>query len=159
MSGQPIDDSRLALALVGSWQLVEWRISYPATGRVTEPFGHDACGLIVYAEDGYMSVVLRRAERGAGHTRGATLSEPDQARGFASYMHYAGPWRIERGEVVHSVQHALHPDLVGTEQRRRVTLRGDGLELTGDERYDAAGALRVHRVLWRRARLESTPGA
>jgi hypothetical protein len=152
MTGEPIDDSRLAHGLVGSWQLVEWQISYPATGRVTEPFGRDACGLIVYAEDGYMSVVLRRAERFAGRTRGATLSESEQAQGFTSYVHYAGPWRIERGEVVNSVEHALHPDLVGTEQRRRVTLRGDELVLTGDERYDAAGAMRVHRVLWRRAR-------
>ena len=116
----------------------------PRTGRVTEPFGHDARGLLVYADDGYMSVVLRRAERIAGRARGATLGVLEQAQGFTSYVSYAGPWRVEGGEVVNSVEHALHPDLVGTEQRRRVTLSGDEMVLTGDERSAAAGALRAH---------------
>ena len=50
------------------------------------------------------------------------------------------------------IEHALHPDLVGTPQRRRVELHGDELELRGDERIDATGAVRAHRVSWRRAR-------
>ena len=152
-----VDDAQLARAMVGSWELVLWRISYPATGRVSEPFGHDARGLIVYAPDGYMSVLMRRAERLPGRAWGAALSEREQAQGFTSYLHYAARWRIEQGEVVHDVEHALHPDLVGTQQRRRVTLRGDELTLTGDERFDAAGSVRAHSVLWRRT-LESPRG-
>ena len=100
-----------------------------------------------------MSVVLRRRERLADRRAGAPgLSEHDQAFCFGSYMHYAGRWHVEGNEVVHVIEHALHPDLVGTRQRRRVQLRGDELELTGDERIDAAGSLRAHRVSWRRAR-------
>ena len=87
----------LGAVLVGSWHLVRWEIAYPASGRVSTPFGDDAAGLIVYAADGHMSVVLRRRER---------LAE----------------------------RHAGAP------------------ELSGDERIDAAGSLRAHRVSWRRAR-------
>ena len=143
----------LGAALVGSWRLVRWEIAYPATGRVSTPFGDDAAGLIVYAADGHMSVVLRRRERLADRRAGAPeLSEHDKAFCFSSYMHYAGRWHVEGNEVVHVIEHALHPDLVGTRQRRRVELRGDELELSGDERIDAAGSLRAHRVSWRRAR-------
>jgi hypothetical protein len=151
------DDERLARTLVGSWELVHWQISYPATGRVAEPFGQDARGLIVYAPDGYMSVLMHRAARLPGRAWGAALSECEQAQGFTSYIHYAGRWRIEQGEVVHDVQHALHPDLVGTQQRRRVALRGDQLTLSGEERFDAAGSIRAHSVLWRRT-VESQRG-
>jgi hypothetical protein len=147
MSEEPQQGPGLARALVGSWQLVAWEISYPATGRVTEPFAPDAAGLLLYADDGYMSVVMRKAARASG----APASEVDQAQGFKSYVHYAGTWRVEDREVVHDLQHALHPALQDTVQRRRVTLRGAELELTGEERQGATGAVRVHRVLWRRA--------
>jgi hypothetical protein len=138
-------------ALVGSWRLERWEITYPATGRTTTPFGHDAEGLIVYAPDGYMSVVLRGRARLGERKRDAALSEHERAACFSSYMHYAGRWRIDGTDVVHEIEHALHPDLVGTQQRRHAELRGDVLLLTGDERFDATGSVRAHRVTWRRA--------
>jgi hypothetical protein len=147
------DDLELRQALIGSWRLERWEIAYPATGRTSAPFGDDAEGLIVYAQDGCMSVVLRRRARLAGRSaRDAALSDQEKAACFSSYMHYAGGWRIDGSEVVHEIEHALHPDLGGTRQRRHVELDGDRLILTGDERYDAAGNVRSHRVTWRRAR-------
>jgi hypothetical protein len=142
----------LRQALVGSWRLERWEIAYPATGRTSTPFGDDAEGLIVYAQDGFMSVVLRRRVRLVERARDAALSDQEKAACFSSYMHYAGGWRIDGSEVVHEIGHALHPDLLGTQQRRHVTLDRDVLILTGDERYDAAGNVRSHRVTWRRAR-------
>jgi hypothetical protein len=152
-AGGSLGTRDLEAALVGSWRLVRWEIAYPASGRVSTPFGIDATGLIVYAPDGFMSVVLRRRERLADRRAGAPdLSEHDQAFCFSTYMHYAGRWHVEGEEVVHAIEHALHPDLVGTRQRRRVELHGDELELRGDERFDTTGAVRAHRVSWRRAR-------
>ena len=147
------DGSELSLALVGSWRLERWEITYPATGRTSTPFGDDAEGLIVYAPDGCMSVVLRKRARLPGRSaRDTALSELEKAACFSSYMHYAGRWRIDGRDVVHEIEHALHPDLAGTQQRRHVELDGDMLLLMGDERYDAAGSVRTHRVSWRRSR-------
>ena len=143
----------LRQALVGGWRLERWEITYPATGRTSAPFGDDAEGLIVYAPDGCMSVVLRRRARLAERSaRDVALTDQEKAACFSSYMHYAGGWRIDGSDVVHEIEHALHPDLVGTQQRRCAKLEGDVLILTGDERYDAAGNVRSHRVTWRRAR-------
>ena len=98
----PHDTRDLGAALVGSWHLVRWEIAYPASGRVSTPFGDDAAGLIVYAPDGHMSVVLRRRERLADRRAGAPeLSEHDKAFCFSSYMHYAGRWHVEGNDVVH----------------------------------------------------------
>jgi hypothetical protein len=154
MSTEPSsgDAADLRNALVGGWRLERWEIDYPASGRTSTPFGADAEGLIVYAPDGWMSVVMRRRERLAAPRRDSVLGEHEKAECFSSYVHYAGRWRIDGGEVVHEVEHALHPDLVGTEQRRRVEVNDDILVLAGEERLDALGSVRVHRVRWLRAR-------
>ena len=52
-------------ALVGAWQLVSWTIEYPASGRVTQPFGPEPEGLLVYSADGHMSAAIQRPGRRA----------------------------------------------------------------------------------------------
>ena len=139
--------------LVGSWELQRWRIEYPATGRMSEPFGTDALGLLISADDGRMSVLMERRRRptpAAGVS--PTATDAECAAAFRSYVHYAGRWHVDGGDVVHQVEFALHPSLSGTVQRRRVLLDGDALELTGDEVLTGSGDVRRHCVDWRRAR-------
>ena len=56
-------DGELVRALIGAWQLVRWTIEYPPSGRVTQPFGADPEGLLVYTADGHMSAVMQRRNR------------------------------------------------------------------------------------------------
>src|SRR5690606_19166642 len=60
---RPNDDARIATALVGAWRLVSWTIEYPASGRVTQPFGAVPEGLLMYSADGHMSAALQRPGR------------------------------------------------------------------------------------------------
>lgn len=137
--------------LVGAWKLVSWRIDY-SDGRPTSyPFGEDAEGLIMYTPNGYMNALLHRGARGPVSTQYVREApEGEKAALFDSFMQYAGPFRIEGQDVIHQVEHALNPDLVGTEQLRHVALDGDTLNLSGEEKIEAAGLSRFHRVEWRR---------
>lgn len=138
--------------LVGAWKLVSWRIDYSDGRPPSYPFGEDADGMIVYAPNGYMSAVLHPRQRGPVSTQ-YVRQAPDAEKGalFDTFMYYGGPFRVQGGDVVHVVEHALNPDLAGTEQLRHVAFEGDRLHLSGEEKIEATGLSRFHHVDWRRA--------
>lgn len=136
---------------IGAWSLVDWRIEY-SDGRVTRPFGEGAQGYIVYSADGTMTASIARGQRERFNLANARTASPEQkAAAFDSYFHYAGPWRIEGTDVVHSVTMSLNPDFPGTEQRRQFVFDGKaGLTLSSNEAV-GQGGFRHHILQWRRA--------
>ena len=130
--------------LTGTWHLIRWEIE--AGGRVSEPFGPGATGMLCYTADGHMQAVIAaggRAPLSAPVPRQAPTGE--RAAAFDTYFHYAGSYEILDGpRVVHRVSHALNPAFVGTEQVREIDLRGGVLTLSATE------GPRHHRITWRR---------
>jgi len=146
------DDAGIQAALVGAWRLVSWTIEYPATGRVTQPFGAAPEGLLVYSVGGHMSAAMQRPGRARlSRADPHAVSDAEKATAFAGYLHYAGTWSVADGCVIHVVELALNPNLIGTRQVRRVTLAGDALELGAEEPLETPGQSRRHRIAWRRA--------
>lgn len=135
---------------IGAWSLIDWRIEY-ADGRITRPFGEGPCGFILYAAEGVMTASIARAARppfGLANARNATPAQ--KAEAFDSYFHYAGPWRIDGEDVVHSVSLSLNPDMVGTDQRRLARFHANGdLTLSAFE-VIKDGSERHHILQWRR---------
>lgn len=134
--------------LVGAWRLVDFHIHFDDGRPSVEPFGPGAQGLLVYSADGWMSAILSRADRPgldvprleAAHR----ATDTSKARAFDGYLSYGGRWRIEGDTVVHTVQWALVPDIVGREQRRRFRF-ADGLVLA------YRGGARTYQLRWREA--------
>ena len=149
---QPDDDVRIAAALVGAWRLVSWTIEYPASGRVTQPFGAVPDGLLMYSSDGYMSATLQRPGRARlSRADPNAVSDAEKAVAFAGYLQYAGTWSVADGHVVHEVELAMNPNLIRTRLVRHVALDGDRLELGAEEPLESPGQSRRHRIVWRRA--------
>lgn len=147
------DDDRIAAALVGAWRLVSWTIEYPASGRVTQPFGAVPEGLLVYSADGHMSAAMQRPGRARlSRADPHAVSDAEKAAAFAGYLHYAGTWSVADGHVIHAVEVAMNPNLTGTRQVRQVALEGDRLELGAEEPLESPGQVRRHRIVWHRAR-------
>lgn len=156
----PKDDDRVAAALVGAWRLVSWTIEYPASGRVTQPFGAVPEGLLVYSADGHMSAAMQRPGRARlSRADPNAVSDAEKAAAFAGYLQYSGTWSVADGNVVHAVELAMNPNLVGTRQVRHVSLEGDRLELRAEEPLESPGQSRRHRILWRRASQSSKGSA
>ena len=148
----PNDDDRIAAALVGAWRLVSWTIEYPASGRVTQPFGAAPEGLLMYSADGHMSATMQRPGRARlSRADPNAVSDAEKAAAFAGYLQYSGTWSVADGNVVHAVELAMNPNLIGTRQVRHVSLEGDRLELRAEEPLESPGQSRRHRILWRRA--------
>jgi hypothetical protein len=158
MTGQ--DDERIAEALVGAWRLVSWTIEYPASSRVTQPFGAAPEGLLVYSADGHMSATIQRPGRARlSRADPNAVSDAEKAAAFSGYLQYSGTWSVADGHVVHAVELAMNPNLIGTRQVRHVSLDGDRLELRAEEPLESPGQSRRHRILWRRPRQSTAASA
>lgn len=151
MNAATPDDGALAAALVGAWRLVSWTIEYPATGRITQPFGPVPEGLLLYSADGHMSAAMQRPGRARlSRTDPHAVGDEEKAAAFAGYVQYAGTWSVVDGCVTHAVELAMNPNLLGTRLVRRIALDGDALELGAEESLEAPGRSRRHRIVWHR---------
>ncbi len=146
--------ARLSDRLLGAWHLVDCELIFSDGRPAVQPYGPDGRGLIIYSPEGWMSATLSRADRAplsVGSLEWAHRAHAAaRAAAFDGYLAYAGRWRVEGDEVVHSVELSLVPDAVGAEQRRRVTFDGEELELS----YSLtarSGVVRRYRLRWRRA--------
>jgi hypothetical protein len=106
---------------------------------------------IMYSPDGYMAVVSSPAQRrpvseptGRMDLNGATPEE--RAEAAKGMVCYAGHYELKGDIVLHHVEMALNPNLVGQTVTRRVALKGGDLTLSSVP--DSAGHYR--RIRWRR---------
>ncbi len=136
--------------LLGSWELIEWRIEYSEGRAPSWPFGKDATGLLMYAPDGWMSATMSKRERAA--LADGTAMKPDEAsraRSFGEYLAYAGTWTLAGSTVSHDVRMSMNPVLIGLPHARAASLADGVLTLIANE-PGPGGATRVHHILWRR---------
>lgn len=105
--------------LVGSWSLQSFTVT-PSTGE-SRAWGKNARGLLIYTEDGHMSVSINRDLI-------ATGNEAKDA--FDSVLFYAGTYQVEGNKIVHQVINATSLTRIGKEMLRFAELNGDELKLT-----------------------------
>jgi hypothetical protein len=114
--------------VVGVWNLVSVTAEdvqshkiYPVAG--THPVGH-----IIYAPNGYMSVLFTSSGRTPIDRESSHRTE-EAAQLFWTLTAYAGTYTVEDKTITHHVDVAGDPSLVGTDQIRHVRLVGDTLVL------------------------------
>ncbi|MFT5433953.1 MAG: hypothetical protein ACI9OJ_004665 [Myxococcota bacterium] len=142
----------LAERIVGSWKLVNAEVTFSDGRPAAQPFGPDATGRIIYSPNGRMSAVLMAGPRagfsGSLETSGRASTE-EKAGAFDTYLSYSGRFHIEDDTVVHTVDMALVPAVIGHELRRRATLSADRLKLSY-ERMPPSGVTRHFVLDWQR---------
>lgn len=143
--------SELSVAdLLGTWELVEWRIEYSEGRPASWPFGKDARGILMYAPDGWMSATMTKRERAA--LLDGTAMKPDEAsraRSFGEYLAYSGTWRLQGSTVQHDVIFSMNPVLIGLPHERQARIEDGELKLVALE-PGPGGATRTHYINWRR---------
>lgn len=135
---------------VGTWKLVSFEFR-DDDGQVIYLYGKDPIGYIMYAEDGYMSVVIMTANRPKFATgnilRGTTEEKADAA---STYLSYCGKYEILDGKVIHHVEASLFPNWVGVDQERFFEFQGDRLLLSTPPIMYNNGQRLTAYVLWER---------
>ena len=131
--------------LIGTWRLERWEVER-ADGSVGRPLGARPQGIAIYGEDGWMSTTMTAGDRPTlSGPNARNAPEPERAAAFSSLLAYSCRWRVEGDAVLHLVEVAHNPAMVGTTQSRRASVEGDAMVFTtGDH---ASGGL--HR-LWKR---------
>lgn len=125
-----------AADLVGAWRLVSFHDLDDEGNRHEGPLGDKPGGLLCYSADGHVSVTMMRT---------GPAAEP-------SYMSYAGTWRREGAQVIHTITVAPDPSWLGTDQVRDMELDGDRLTLCGAA---LVGTPRRRTLEWHRFRGEA----
>lgn len=139
-------------ALVGTWDLLAFTVALP-NGTALHPMGEDARGRLMYGADGRMAAMLSEATRTPLSTPRleayGKAPDAEKVAAFDSHLSYAGRFTVEGEVVVHHVEFASVPNIVGLEQRRDALLEGDTLTL----RYAVTSRRGTrHNILrWRRA--------
>jgi hypothetical protein len=138
-------------ALLGSWRLVS-NEEHRADGSVTAVWGRSPAGSLMYQANGRMAVQLmdpRRRSFASEDRAAGTAEEVKEA--FAGYLAYFGSFRVDEaaGVVVHHVEGATFPNLIGTEQRRLFVLSGNRLTLTTPPLF-RNGRTSTYVLVWER---------
>jgi hypothetical protein len=142
----------LAERIVGSWKLLSAEVTFSDGRPAAQPFGPNATGRIIYSPSGTMSAVLMagpRAGFSASLETSGRASTQEKAGAFDTYLSYSGRFHVEDDTVVHTVDMALVPAVIGDDLRRRATLNSDRLRLEY-ERTPPSGVTRHFALDWQR---------
>jgi hypothetical protein len=131
---------------IGTWTLDAYTRKH-RDGRVSYPLGEKAAGRLTYTRSGLVSAQLMNVERprmASDNPNEAAIEEIQSA--FQGYTAYFGWFEIdeEKKEVIHHVEGALYPNMIGTDLKRNykfeddhgklhltlLTFKGDTLTLT-----------------------------
>lgn len=116
--------------LIGVWRLITVE-DHEADGTVVHPYGERALGYLIYHPEGYMSATVMSAERPrlSNASRPFALS-PDDAATVLRTMGsaYCGTYELrDDSTVIHHVEAALIPNMIGQDEVRPFELKGDRL--------------------------------
>ncbi|HEX5370582.1 MAG TPA: lipocalin-like domain-containing protein [Dehalococcoidia bacterium] len=116
--------------LIGAWHLVTVE-DHQADGTILYPYGEKALGYLIYHPDGYMSATVMSAERPrlASALRPFALS-PEEATTVLKTMGsaYSGTYEFrDESTVIHHVEAALIPNMIGQDEVRPFELKGNRL--------------------------------
>ena len=135
---------------IGTWRLVSWHLEDGA-GKRHQPMGPNPIGLLTYTADGFMFATLMAPDRARFAGEDPLGGSPAECQKALSTCHsYCGRYRLEADSVVHTVELAAFPNMVGTEQRRFFRFEGDLLKLTTPP-MTRKGASGVATLVWKRA--------
>ena len=114
----------LADRLVGTWELVSYKVEDQESGTFIDAMGVTPRGRVIFTRDGWVAFNLEGSDRKPAST------DAERAALLKSLVAYIGRYRVEGDQWVTSVQTAWAPDWVGTEQRRTIRLDGDYADVT-----------------------------
>ena len=114
----------LADRIVGTWELVSYKVEDKETGKLVDAMGDTPRGRVIFTKDGWVAFNLE------GSDRKTAATDAERAALLKTLVAYIGRYRIEGDQWVTDVQTAWIPEWVGTEQRRDVRIDGDYADVT-----------------------------
>ncbi len=108
------------LSVVGRWKLISINAENPE-GDVRYPYGEDPFGMLMYDDDGYMSVLIMRRNRSKFASDDMLGGTPEEIKvAFEKFDAYCGTYEVdeEKSTVTHHIEGARFPNFERMEQVR-----------------------------------------
>ncbi|MFV0334226.1 MAG: lipocalin-like domain-containing protein [Tropicimonas sp.] len=135
---------------VGVWRLVSAVGVDEESGETFDRFGARPDGYLIFTESGYMSVVIN-AEGREPLTGNPETATEEQAGLFSTMTAHAGAYEIVDGRLIHPVDVAHDPAMVGKDLIREVSFISDDEIESIVPSFTTPSGRRVHLVLrWQR---------
>jgi hypothetical protein len=113
---------------IGTWKLVSFEIK--SDDEVTYPWGKDPFGLLMYNDEGYMSVAIMASNRRRFSTMDFTKVTTEEVAAAAdNFDAYCGKYEVTKDKVTHLVEVGFVPNRVGEKEERFYKFEGDKLIL------------------------------
>ncbi|RWK61853.1 lipocalin-like domain-containing protein [Mesorhizobium sp.] len=114
--------SQLATLLLGSWRMISWTYEVLVSGEVRDAFGKNPRGVITYAADGRMMVLVLNEDRIRPND---LVPTPEEKIGlYDSMFAYAGTYTVEDDRVIHHIDMSWNATWEGTQQVRFIDTDG-----------------------------------
>jgi len=139
------EESEVSLeTIIGTWKLISSRFSDEAD-QVSYPLGQELQGILVYFDDGRMSVQNMPAD-------GSLFQAADgSVVALETYGAYNGTFKLESSQrIVHHIENSMFPDWAGRTQVREIAIEKDRLILTGPSML-VDGTIQTARMTWKRS--------
>ena len=136
--------------VTGTWRLLSAAASVDGVVSDTAPYGRSPTGRLTYTADGRVSVIVSadgRRRLSVTDRRAAPVAE--RAEAFATFLAYAGRYRVVADTIVHHVEVASVENWVGTDLVRIARCDGDQLTLQTPP-TSLGGRLGVFTLVWKR---------
>lgn len=149
----------------GAWALKQFCIRFSDQRPIVYPFGKQAKGMIIYTPPlnteaaghptGRVSAVLMGEERpvasGGRLEDSSKATDAYKAAAFDTYLHYAGRYHWHGDHIVHHIDMALDPAVIGTQQVRATHFDPERGELMLSYELTArSGIQRHYELVWQR---------
>lgn len=121
---------------IGTWELESFEIEDPQ--GLHKPWGKQSHGLLIYTENGQMSVSINRAVE--------PKSENEAQNIYDSILFYSGTYSINDSTISHQVTQASNPQRIGKTLTRFAKLDGDRLTLTSPKESFGTAQLTWRRI-------------
>ena len=125
--------------LVGAWLPDAWETTDPSGNKFC-PLGRNARGVIIYTDNGYLSVNIINPDRIDDIPAGLSLSA--MATGECSFFAYSGPYAVGDGTVEHHIDLCTVQERIGTVQKRLYSVSGNRLVIRSETALAAAEMVR-----------------
>lgn len=124
-------DAQNTMPFLGSWKLKSAEVTN-AEGQVSQPYGPNPKGMIIYTDTGNFSAQVVNPDRPQFESGDQLKGTPEEIeanyKGFVSYFG-SFEYDSENGFVLHHVECSLFPNWEGKPQKRFIEISGKELKI------------------------------
>ena len=135
----------------GTWHLTSFEQININTKQKSYPLGKNPVGLLIYTDDGNMSVNMMSSDRKRFSKNDIMSGKDDEIiSAYKTYNSYSGKYEIINNKIIHKILVASFPNYVGTEQVRYFRLEDKNTLILETPEILVDNDIQVAYITWKR---------